>query len=553
MRGLAATGRITPDAARWRRAARRPVALIGAVAIVASGCGGGDGAANSVSGRMLLVGNATSPIVDALRSSLAADRYTGVENPASYRLVVYDGNTVGGAELAADALVDRGLAAGASVLVVNARPEHKQALDAPGRAGAVVGGNSYGYLLTPFTQAGGRRAMHITHIRDGDYDLRSTHVADKNIGLLTGNVQTLTKHQELTPTLVNAFVDLAKRRIVGDAGDHGVADSLPSDICWFSQVVTEVFTESGKDLPNNSGSPSSDTPGCNNDCACPTPTPGVTVQQPTQTLNYTFRVFLDNGDPDQNKWFQWAMVEVSGQMSPASLIEDCRDCTRSDPNYFGFGWLQSKIEVDVAPVNANGGGGTNLATWSSSPNAPLNGAYDSTSQFDITYTTKAHVANQVYSWSETSPPSPLALGDWTVTEPGGVAINEFFWQWRQTEPFDNDTDSYRCAFSTIRGGLLDYRINQPIPALSTGQFPLTAQGVWNTLPGVVVNQPIAIDYRAVRTFVLLQADRQAEGIYDRDWWISTVDPGPTEVAVAFDRASVGQCTPRGAGQEDYYE
>jgi hypothetical protein len=505
----------------------------------AAGCGGSDTPPSNPE-RMLIVANASSPIVDALRASLAADAYTGKEDASRYKLVVYDGDTISGDALREDPLVDQALAAGASVLVVDARPEQKQALASPGRAAGVVGGNSYGYLLTPFTQPGGLAAVHITHVRDADYELRSTNVSDTNNGVLIGGVQSVMRHQDLTPFLVNAFVAETKRRIDGDAGDAGIGD-LPADVCWFSVVVTEVFSQNDTDLGNQGG--------CNNGDACPTATPGIAGQKPTQTLTYTFRVFLDNGDPDQNKWFQWAMVEVAGQMSPGTLIEECRDCTRDDPNYFGFGWLHTKIDVTVAPVDTDAGGGNNLATWSSSPNAPLNGAYDSTSDFGITYTTKTHVANQLYQWSETVPPSPLALDGWTVLEPGNVAANVFFWEWRQTSPFDNDTDSYRNAFTTIRGGILDYRINVPIPPLSSGQFPLTAQGVWKTLTGVVVDHPIAIDHSAARTFVLLQADEESEGIYSRDWWITSIDPGPEEVALDFRRATAEYCAARGVGQE----
>jgi hypothetical protein len=478
--------------------ARLLLAVVAAVSM--SACGGGsNGSGNAPADRMLIMGKASSPIIDRLGQSFAADTYTGAQDVSQYKLIIYDGNTIEPAALGTDALIDTALAEGVSVLIVNASAAHKQALEAPGRAAVAVGGDSYGYLLTPFTQPGGRRAVHITYIRDTDYELRSTRVVDENSGLLTGSTETRTEHHDLTPALIHAFVDLVKRRVAGDAGDSlGGGTSPPSDVIWFSAPVTEAFVQSSVDLDN---------------------------QMPTQTLTYTFRVFLDNGDLDPNRWFQWAMVEVSGQMSPGSLLY-YNDRER--------GWSQSVVQVYVTPVNTAQGGGLNLQTFSTSPNAPSNGAYDSTSEFEITYTTKGGMANQAYQWSETLPLSPISLSDWTVSEPS-AAVNQFLWQWNQTAPFNTEENNYRSAFH--HGFfVLDFTVDE-LPPFSIGEIPLAAQGVWRT--SAVVDQPIAIDHHAVRTFVLLQAKYESPGIYDRDWWVKSANPGPLEIAVDFSQATPG--------------
>ncbi len=55
-------------------------------------------------------------------------------------------------------------------------------------------------------------AVHITQVRDGDYDLHVTHVADTNSGILNGYVRTVTQHSRRVDDRLARAQDRAARR-----------------------------------------------------------------------------------------------------------------------------------------------------------------------------------------------------------------------------------------------------------------------------------------------------------------------------------------------------
>lgn len=462
----------------------RTTATVVAVSLLGlCSCGGSGSHSSSI--RMHVLGTASGPIYEAFRSRYATVQYRPAQSLRSGSLVVIDGASTSPYELGRFEGIDRALAAGASVLVLNATHDHKVQLgNASARVGAFVNGSHAAYLMTPM----GSKGIDIVLAGPTTRRVRRHPSRLSNEGILTGSPTDSVVHSDLDSASVERFVSLAEQRLEGllPTSRDGGTDP-PSQVKRYIATVTDSFVDNGTILP------------------------GQTL---TQNVTFFFNVFENDGGPGAQ--FQWLSAYAVGLSDPGTPTAD-DDRTR--------GYVQTSCQVSFSPDPA--GNGELLQVYGYGPRASID-SYQGFLAFPIQYA----AGTGTYNYELAIPGVSQAMPGWEVgpvstNVPNGQALWFF-----QNDPYT--IGDWHDGFT--HGGLvLDWKVKDMNPT-STTQFPLYCGVVF--LTSFLTPTPIVIQYSVGSTFDRLHAHEKSPGIYEREHTPVTTEPGnPSSLTLLFGRAS----------------
>lgn len=378
--------------------------------------------------------------MDALRGEFGQDTYTGLQDPARYRMVVIDGDTTSPAELENLSLIKTALSKGTSVLLLNAREAHKQSTVKSKCVPGSVRGPSTAYLITPL---GGGNRVHLTNLRPHRLSIRGKQHEHSPSGFIVGQASQGTKDVPVEGVLLDTFMGNLHQRLAEQGRDVSGAPTPPSDYPssnWFQTSVTESWSTGADGNINN--------------------------QAIGHNITYTFYGYYDNGNTLASHAFQWVAANINGTVStstPAKNDEDHR------------GWVHSMFWANLLPVDSNTGFGLDLALVNAQP-TNANDTLDSSLEINIGY--QGSSGNTAWLWQQSATQNPNSFGGWSGTSPASWQgdINDVTVQLMQTSPYNGDGSNWTDAFYTVFQGKHMHDYN-PVSGQSMN---VVGQAVWRT-------------------------------------------------------------------------
>lgn len=434
---------------------------------------------------MHVYGSASGPVFQALRDRYPLVQYRSTQLLRPGSLLVLDGATTPPVQVGGFEGIDRALAGGASVLILNATHAHKSALaSASNRIGAYVNGDHAAYLITPR----GKNGVDIVYAGPTTRKVTTHYSRLTNEGVLTGSPTEKVVQIDLDSSSIHSFVGLVDERLRGNvptSRDSG-ADP-PSSVRRYIASITDSFIDNGTILP------------------------GQTL---TQNVTFFFNVYENDGGP--GKQFQWLSAYATGLSDPGTPSAD-DDRTR--------GYFQTSCQISFSPDPS--GNGELLNVFSYGPIASVD-LYQAFLAFPIQYDGGA----QTYNYQLAIPGAQQSIPGWEVgpvstSVPNGQALWFF-----QTDPYE--IGDWHDGFS--HGGLvLDWKVKD-MNTTSTTQFPLYCGVVFFTT--FLTPTAIVMQYSVGSTYDRLHSHEKSPGIYDREHTPITTEPGnPSSLTLLFGRAS----------------
>lgn len=435
--------------------------------------------------RMHIVGTASGPIYEALRAKYAAVTYRAGQALRPGSLLLIDGASMSPTQMSAFEGIDRAMAAGASILILNADHAHKVALSsASPRIGAYVNGGHAGYLMTPV----GSNGVDIVHVGPTTRRVKTHYARLSNDGILSGTPTDKMVSIGLHKDRIDSFVALVEQRLGGafpSTRDSGT--DPPSVVRRYIVSVTDSFIDNGQILP------------------------GQTL---TQNVTFFFNVYENDGGTGQQ--FQWLAAYATGLSDPGTPSAN-GDRTR--------GYCQTSCQVSIYPDDSENG--DLLVVDSFAPQASVD-TYQGFLAFPIQYDGGA----QTYDYQLALPGVSQAMPGWEVGPVSAPVYNgQSFWFF-QTSPFS--PDEWHDGFT--HGGLvLDWTVKDMNPT-STTQFPLYCGAIFRTT--FLTPTAIVMQYSVGSTYDRLHSHEKSPGIYEREHTPVSTEPGdPSDITLLFGRAS----------------
>lgn len=435
----------------WRKRLEGwPSVAVGTMALSIVGCAGGP--APLAKARLLVVGTASSPVYDELLKTHRAERYTGRQDPAHYRMVVVDGDAMTPSEVGAEPLIAEALAKGVSVMLLDGTESHKRSLMTSKRTPAHTQGPSAAYLVTPLT--GGGRAFHLTDLRPAKVSKRQVAHSYTERGFVQGQHKRWEDELPISGAHLDSFMNLVGQRLAGR--DRATLPTPPSDYpsnSWFQVSVTESWEAMNESCMD-----------------------GQSLQH---QITFTFAVYVDSGDTLPSHWFQWCAMSMEGSVNMLSGLANNGDDT--------VGYAQTMFNAGTNPVNEGGGNGLELALVQAQPTSATN-AYDSNLDFTIGY--RGANGDSTWLWQQGLTQSPQSFTNWEATSPPPptAEINAVQFNAMQTDPYRGDDSNWTDGFHNIFGGK---HVDSPNPT-SAGSMGVVGQALWKTFD--IFDGPIQISY-----------------------------------------------------------
>lgn len=409
--------------------------VLGVAAATLVGCGGG-GPAPIAKDRMLVLGSATGPVYEALRSRFKEIR---VSSPPSdfrgYRLVVVDGTSSMPGDARSLGFARNALGAGVSVLMVNARQEHKSALLSAKLIPAAPRGPSDGILITPLA---GARRYHLANLRPAQVRNRKTENERDPSGVLSGSYAEASKLTESTPDRIAAFLDIVESQTDGANRAAPVAPTPPSDYptsSWFQVSLTETLS------------------------------PSQVAGQFSSTTTFHLYGYFDSGSSFTNRWFQWLAIAADGLVTPSPPVQDQVD---------NRGPMAVWYALNLNPDNTNGNG-LQLFLVDAQPTSSAN-SLSSSLEFNIGY--RGQSGNTAWLWQQGLSQTTGSFNGWLATAPPPSSndINAVTLSYMQTSPFDGDLSNWENAYYKVFVGAHI----EPINGSSRNPMEIVGQSLWRT-------------------------------------------------------------------------
>lgn len=102
-----------------------PLSVLLGLLLCCAGCGGSSNSSQPAPPQALVVGSASGTVFQAIQSQYETVAGTGNEDPASYAMIIFDGNSTTPAQLQANPGVKNFLAAGKAVVILNNTEQHR--------------------------------------------------------------------------------------------------------------------------------------------------------------------------------------------------------------------------------------------------------------------------------------------------------------------------------------------------------------------------------------------------------------------------------------------
>lgn len=420
------------------------------LAVSLAGCAGGPAPAGKP--RLLVHRSVTGPVYTELLKTHRAERYSGRQDPAQYRMVVLDGGSMTPHELANEPLVSQALGKGVSVLLVNATEEHKRSLMAAKRTPAHTNGPSAAYLITPIVGPG--RIFHLTDLKGSMVRKRQVSHSYTERGFVQGNHRAWEDEQTVDGAHLDAYMKMVDDRL--NSGGRTALPTPPSDYLssnWFQVSVTESWEAMNE--------------------AC------MDGQSLQHQVTFTFAVYADSGDTLTSHWFQWCAMSMEGSVNMLSGLANNGSDT--------VGYAQTMFNAQVLPIDEGDGNGLELALVQAQPTSATD-AYNSSIDFTIGY--RGDGGSKNWLWQQSLLQSPQSFTNWRATSPPPPTseINAVSFVAMQTDPYDGDDSNWTDGFHDIFGGK---HVDSPNPT-SAGSMGVVGQAVWKTFD--IFDGPIQIQY-----------------------------------------------------------
>ncbi|RYG38373.1 hypothetical protein EON81_03835 [bacterium] len=411
---------------------------------------------------MLLYGAVDSPVWESMVRTRGSGSFSKGQSVRSGDIVALDGDAMSPTQLAADSEVDRILAAGASVLLVDGKEAHHEGMHSATRAGGTVGGESHATLFAPFRYAGGRQGVYILDLAAGERKTKKKKTVHRKTGIVQGEIAQTTVPRRLSAVSMERFALRAKALSDGTWTDPFAA-SVPPEVAWMS--VPFELIEQADDAALNGQSISED-------------------------VTFIFRGF-------------YAPAAEGGFLANAILVEHdgtietgTQTVETVTPVGDGFlqavvGWFQTSSLVSVTPDRSNPSGQSVLPGVA---NMTVTGdSYQGLLENYISYY-DASGATQTWNPFWTVPATPLTVPGWTLQTSGDDPT--FFYY--QQSPFDASLGSpnYSDAIDPNQIGAF-----LALPDASNRTLPISGCSVFSTSDRI--DGPVRFNLRVGRTYTEL--------------------------------------------------
>lgn len=429
------------------------------------GCGGGSGGGAS-STRIYRYGAVNNGVMETLARSMGAGGFSRGQRVGAGDVVALDGDSVSSAQIASDTEIDRILAAGASVLLLDAKAEHKTAMRGATRAGAAIGGESEAILYTPFQYAGGRRGVYMLELVAGELETATKETMQSETGIVQGAISKKTvrrKFREETKSLYASRVNA----LTTSPWTDPYASSVPPEVSWMS-VPYEVV-DSADDAALNG-------------------------QSISESIQFVFRGFSSppegNGPGANTIYVEHYGEIVNGALKVPPKFEDPGG---DHPQLFQieYGWFQTSASVTVTPDRSNPSG---QAVLPGKTNTTVSGnSYQSSYDYFVSY---YDASGNVQSWQPTwkFPDPPQATPSWSLQTQNGDPQFSYF----QTDPFNTSLASpdYFDFYDKKKNNF------KVIPDASLHQLNMWGAGEF--LTSSAVDGPVRFNVKVGRDFTKIQ-------------------------------------------------
>jgi hypothetical protein len=419
-----------------------------------SGCNGhGKGIADSGLCAIALVqGAADSPLLDEIRNWVATVEYTGVQQVSGYDLLILDGDSHDADAFARELLVDEAMAAGVPVLLLDLTEDAKNDGGVQEVIGVSNSGDSWGYLLIPYTDSDGREQMYIVDfMKPGEIAVETTFDEEECEGCADG----------LGDVTVPGADELVEVALLDDAQAVGV-ELEEADLSDFSDTIRDMVANGPpEEITESAAGNANDSTDIPEDLSYKTFTfvmkgtwwPGFKSEddKPSYTITNTFTVYLNNGGGES---FHYIHLGQSGVTYPGGMEWD---------NTSRRGYYRTRAKLINTPL-------TDGIDYSASSPETVNDSTTVTDSTSFNIDFKLSKSPEATGTYEVSHSESRSITDWRVDELSDAS--RMAWEYRQQYPYD---EKYRWQDGfTFLGAV------KTMPYLSTASMQIHTQSIWKT-------------------------------------------------------------------------
>lgn len=433
--------------------------------MVAAGCGGGDSGGGSTStGRLLRYGAVASPVADKVAGRMGDGSFSPGQEVHQGDVVTLDGDAMSPTQVQNDKEIERVFASGASVMIVDAKTAHKEAMRGAKRAAGSVDDDSYAVLYTPFMLPSGDRGIHTLDLAAGQRTSTKKSVVQRKTGTVQGAVSKTTIVRPVAEVSLERFA--ARTVELGDTSwSDPLASTVPAQVSWISAPYELI--EQGDDA-------------------------ALSNEAISEDITFIFRGFYSPplGDGALSNLI---LVEHDGTTTVGAPTVET---VTNDPNT-GYiqvliGWFQTSSMVSITPDRTNPSG---QLVQGGVPGIDLNGGdtYQGTFSGVVEYYDEN---NNLQAWSPNwnIPATPLTVTNWTAS-PDWFSNDPVFY-YDQTYPFDARSPDYAAALDPNQIGQF-----LPLPSASTSSLTLSGTSSFATSGRIA--GPVRFNMDVSRTYTEL--------------------------------------------------
>ncbi len=366
-------------------------------------------------------------------------QFDGSRLPAGYHLAVLDGAASTPEELRKNLLVREALAEGLRVLVLNVTDDDKtQGLAS--HLGIVSKGKSSAYLFRRFLD-GNTPVFRI-------FDLPVPDIAETEI-----DPEIFLRYASLLLKELRQSREGSLRSLQAPAPDNPIPDGLINCRWDYAYTLPWTLNYSGRQ-----------------------PVDHNRIQNGSYIVNYTFTLFLDNGNnPTGNK--QFLLLQIDGEGNPNNYGSTFLATSSDMDKHNEYAWFQDKFTVDINPGPL---GSPHVWRWvNNDPTSPNHTTtYTSNASFMMGFNqAQGGLGSFTYSCGKS-----YTLSDWGIS--CNSSGNYMYWESLSTNPPEHDGgyDSYDDMYDWFYGMGKPMRPN----TMSMNQTQYHASVVWAS--DAVVNQ-----------------------------------------------------------------